>query len=404
MAELQETLEYIDGRAASASALFGGEGRAISSAARARSKAANPEYMATLIEVARICAGARKGNPWDEYRLKEAMSTSDFPLYFGDILDRTLITKYRSIDPLYQRYAQVRELRDFRTANIFAFDGAQAQLDVVPELTEYPGAVLSETRYQIAVAKHGRRIPVSWEAIVNDDQNIFNDIPSRFADSSNRSKEKDVAKLFVDASGPHATLFNNTNKNLVNIANGAASNNPTLSISGIQEGLKVLARQVDADGEPIIFDSLELVVPLALGPTADQIIKTTEYLVLDTGTASNLLPSRRIGGNGIGTPLRVSINPYISSIGTTNGTTSWFLFATPYAGVRTALIYANLRGHVGPEMFVKDPDQRRLGGGGDIAPLEGDFDTDAIQYKVRDTWGTARGDPKTAVASNGSGA
>jgi hypothetical protein len=396
MTELLETLEYIDGRRASAAELFGRDGRSIREWSKSR-QGTDPEYMAGLVETTRIIAGARKGNPWDQYRLKETMSTSDFPLYFGDIIDRKLWIKYRSLEPTYTRYANVRELRDFRTANIFAFDGAEGQLDLVPELTEYPAASLAETRYQIAVAKHGRRLPFSWESIINDDQGMFDDVPARFANASARSKEKDVAKLFVDASGPHASLYTTANKNQINTTNGAASNNPALSDAGIQDAFKVFANQVDADGEPIFFDSFELVVPLALQNVADRIISTMEFRIVEGAN------TRIIRGNGVAARVRVSVNPYITTIASTaNGKTSWFMFATPSEGERSALVYANLRGHVGPELFVKEPNQRRVGGGA-VSPLEGDYATDAIDYKVRDTWGTARGDPKTTVASNGSG-
>jgi hypothetical protein len=398
--QLQEVLESYSAEEASVARLFGDAG--VSIRGRAGHRGADPVFMARLAETYDLISRTSRGDWRAEYRLREAMTTSDFPLFFGDIIDRSAWQSYTAWTPQYQNYTQRRVLRDFQTANIFAFDGAQAQLDLVPENTEYPAAALAETRYQVTVQKHGRRLPLTWEMVVNNGARgggLTDDIPAAFANAARRSEEKDVAKLFVDVSGPHATLFNNTNKNLVNTTNGAASNNPVLSISGIQEGLKVLARQVDADGEPIVFDSLELVVPTALRPTADQIVNTTEFRAIDTG--SNI---RIIRGNGIANALRVSTNPYISTIATTaNGTTSWFLFATPAPGQRRALIIAFLTGFEEPATFMKEPNQRRVGGGA-VSELEGSFETDALDYKIRHVWGTARGDPKTAVASNGSGA
>jgi hypothetical protein len=64
---------------------------------------------------------------------------------------------------------------------------------------------------------------------------------------------------------------------------------------------------------------------------------------------------------------------------------------------------AFLRGWEDPAVFIKSANARRVGGGGDIDPLDGDFDTDSVAYKVRHVLGTAVVDPKATVASNGSG-
>jgi hypothetical protein len=396
MPALQEILESIEAEAASVHTIFGDAGRSVRTYSEQR-RGQDPAFMGLVLEASRIISGVRRGNWRDEYRLREAMTTSDFPLIFGDIIDRTVFAKYTGLTPSYPNYTTIRPVRDFRVTNIFALDGAEGQLDVVPEQTEYPAAALTETRYQVSVQKHGRRIPFSWEAIVNDDLGILDDIPDRFANAARRSEEKDVAKLFADANGPHASFYTSGNKNQIIVANGSPLANPVLSIAGVNAGLAVLGNMKDADGEPIFFDSVELVVPPALRPTADQIVNTTEFRAIDTG--SNI---RIIRGNGIGNSLRVSTQPYLPIISTTNGNTSWYLFASPAAGARRALIYAPLRGHETPETFIKEPNQRRVGGG-EINPLDGDFATDSIEYKIRHTWGTARGDPKTTVASNGTG-
>jgi hypothetical protein len=61
-----------------------------------------------------------------------------------------------------------------------------------------------------------------------------------------------------------------------------------------------------------------------------------------------------------------------------------------------------LRGYEAPQLFMKDPDAIRVGGGA-VSPLDGDFDTDSIQYKLRHVFGGTLLDTKSAVASNGSG-
>jgi hypothetical protein len=62
-----------------------------------------------------------------------------------------------------------------------------------------------------------------------------------------------------------------------------------------------------------------------------------------------------------------------------------------------------LRGHTEPELFVREPNARRIGGG-QINPLDGSFETDSIDYKVRYVLGGVVLDTRAAVASNGTGA
>ena len=86
---------------------------------------------------------------------------------------------------------------------------------------------------------------------------------------------------------------------------------------------------------------------------------------------------------------------------TANGSTSWFLFANPDNG-RPAIEMGFLSGHEEPEIFMKAPNSMRVDGGG-VDVMNGDFDNDAIEYKLRHVFGGTREDPKMTVASNGSG-
>ncbi len=71
-------------------------------------------------------------------------------------------------------------------------------------------------------------------------------------------------------------------------------------------------------------------------------------------------------------------------------------------GLRAPGRDAFLRGHEEPELFIKEPNARRVGGG-PVDPMDGNFENDSIDYKVRHVLGVSRIDPKATVASNGSG-
>ena len=106
-------------------------------------------------------------------------------------------------------------------------------------------------------------------------------------------------------------------------------------------------------------------------------------------------------------------NYYLPVVDTTHGNTGWYLFASPSNG-RPALQQSFLRGRTGPEMFMKAANSVAIGegvmgpgngvmpGSGNVNPMDGDFDTDSIMYKIRHVLGGTLLDPIMAVASNGS--
>lgn len=355
----------------------------------------DPRYVRRVVEAARFVNDIYTGRRPFHY-FTEAMSTSDFPLLFGDIIDRQALGGYTAYNPVWSTFARRGTVPDFRMVKRFTVDGAEARLPLVTELDEYEAAKLTESRYQYKVDKYGRRLPFSWETLVNDDLDLLKDAPTRFAKAARRSEDYFATSLFVSSTGANATFFSNANKNIVNIANGATSNNPALSITALQDAFTVLAQQMDADKEPIAIDAVILMVPFSLKITAQNILNATQ---IEIGTDS--APQRLTTANWMKGEVTLVVNPYLSQINTTNGTTAWYLFAAPSVG-RPAIEVGFLRGYEQPQLFMKAPNAIRVGGG-TTDPMQGDFDTDSIDYKVRHVFGGTLIDPKMAVTSNGTG-
>lgn len=392
--EMLELIETIRAEEASVQRLFGTEG----SGARARRK--GPRYQAMLVEAAKLVADVYTGRRKMHY-LQEAMTTSDFPYLFGDILDRQVLASYREWPSTWQNYAKRGRVRDFRTVKRFSVYGADQVLGaVIGQKGQYPYEEINEnTPYSYNVAKYGRKIRHAWETMINDDQDALKDQPERLGRAARRSEEKFTTQLFVDASGPHASFYTTGNKNRVHTENGAASSNPVLSTAALQEAMKVIAAIKDENNEPIVIDTLELVTPPALEITALNILNALQMEITESGGTSN---QKLIAVNWMKGRVRLNVNPYIPIVASTaNGSTSWFLFANPDNG-RPALEVGFLIGHEEPEIFMKTPNQVPVGGGSEDA-MNGDFDSDAIEHKLRHVFGGTRMDPKMTVASNGSG-
>lgn len=408
MPEFLDILDNIAGEVRDVRTTFNAREDGVRMSAVRNSRMRDPKYKVKLTEAINLVSDVLKGRR-SPLLLQEVMTTDDFPQYFGDILDRTLLAKYQLWVPNWTAFAKRATVRDFRPAKIIPpVYGADGPLDEVHEAAPYPDANLSEqTPIEWRVKKYGRRVPFSWETIINDDLDQLTDIPERLARAARRTEHRLVTQLFVGASGPNTTMYHNNYGNIVNTTNGASTSNPVLSITGLQEALKVFSKMEDETGEPILREYITLVVPPALEVTANNMMNALQ--IFD----SSLLGGGAPGSNGSGDRIlqmnnwmarrmNVVVDPYIPRFANSaNGDTSWFVFANPGYS-REAIRIGFLAGHENPEIWMKSPNAVRVGGGA-VSPMSGDFDTDSVEYRIRHVVGVVQVDPKATVMSNGSG-
>lgn len=354
-----------------------------------------PDYSRLLAEAIKVVLDARKSRRGMDV-FNEAMTTADFPLIMGDILDRQLLGVYAETPQTWSMYCRRGTVPDFRTVKRFAVDGAEGVLPSVGENGPYLPQVLSETKYSYTVSKYGRTINWSWEAFINDDLDALgSSSPARLGRAARRSEDKFATQLHVDSNGPHASLYTSGNKNIINTTNGAASTNPVLGVAGLQDAFTVLGLQLDGDSEPIGIDGVILEVGPALEVTARNLLNATEIIVgADSGA------QRIVTSNWMKNKVALVVNPYIPVVATTNGKTTWFVHASPSSG-RPAMEVGLLRGHEAPQLFQKVSNQQRVGGTAN--PMDGSFEDDSVAFKVRHVFGGTRMDGKSTVGSNGSG-
>jgi len=351
------------------------------------------EYLRALTEVAKLITGVRKGITPD-WKLKEAMTTSDFPLLLGDLMYKQLLGNYAPYPVTYPAYSAAFDLKDFKNLNLLTIDGGSSVLEKVKEEGPYPEITFTEARYQLAVVKYGRRYGLSFELFVNDDLNSMDSRPMQMAIGARRLEEKTVTQQFVAATGPHASFYTVGNANIV-------TGNPALSIPALQTAMTILSKQVDSDGEPIMIDMFTLVVGPALSITAQNMLNGLQIRLHEAGGATN---TELIALNWMKAKFELKVNPYLPIVCTASGIkdTQWYLFANPSNGQRPALAHGFLRGHRNPQMYMKDSDQILIGGG-PSGIMEGNFGNDGIDYKIRHFFGAIRVDPKMTVASEGDG-
>ena len=323
---------------------------------------------------------------------REAMTRSDFPLLTGDVLDRMALGRYREFPSPWRSFFRVTQsLRDFRTVRRLKSDGLEGQWNAVPEQAEIEYGALTEGGYTYAPSKYAKAAKISFEALMNDDLSQFQAIPDRLGRGGARTVNKFATGLYVDASGPHASLYTVGNANKV-------TSNPVLSVAALQTAWNILRSMLDADGEPIMVEQAFLVVPPALEVTARNILNAVQIWATTVGGASG---QEVHYDNWIGSTLQLAIDPYIPVVASTaNGNTSWFIFADPSVG-RPAVELGFLNGFAEPQLYQKLANTIRIGGEAD--QTAGDFGTMSQEYKGVLAFGGTRLDPKATVASNGSG-
>ena len=331
-----------------------------------------------------------------EYLMREAITTSDFPFLFGQVLDRQMLAGYKAWIPEWQNYTKVGTAMDFNTWRSHKVWGNDENLPLVAEKGEYLVAPVGEGRYTGRLYKRGRQFDISWESLINDALNAFGDIPQRFARAAIRTEARFVTSLFSSAAGPNALLYGTP---IVDVDGQNVTNQGVLplTIANLETTMQLMAAQVDFNGEPISIQGMHLVVPPQLEFTARAILTSALKQWTEVGA-----------GGGIPVPtvnivpqmgLKLQVDPFLPVVdATATDDTTWYLFADPGQGA--AIEFRRLRGQETPEICMKASDKVAVGGG-PISPFAGDFATDNIFYRVRVAIGGTQLDPRFTYAHVG---
>jgi len=100
-----------------------------------------------------------------EYILREALTTSDFPILFGEILDRQVLAAFKDTPQVMPMICRKATVRDFRTVHRYEISDGDQRLEEVAEKGEYLASDRDEAKYYYAIKKYGRQFDISWEAI-----------------------------------------------------------------------------------------------------------------------------------------------------------------------------------------------------------------------------------------------
>lgn len=377
------------------------------------------EYNKRVDQITDWLAAARQGNYVAQAQLKEAISTSDFPVIFADIKDAQTLAKYNEVkeQAFWNKIARritvpnflPQSFRDWGfesdNENILAANGGRrtrpGSLPNVPEGTEYPATAfkLYTSQEQLEIRKAGARVPFTFEAIINDQWDLVDSLPDFLVQTAIDSEDIEVTDLLTDGDGPNSEYFTADRGNLLKFG---TNTDGTAALS--RDTLKAALWQADsfyadaAKTRPVRFQKFAVVIPRALEELANDLLNTPKQFLVQDG---NLQYTDTFS---YGKNFEFVVDPWLDTLDATHGDTSWYVVPFAGQGQRVSLGLGFLQNHDRPELRVHNDTGVYLGGGA-VSPREGSFLNDTWQLRIRHIYGgVALNGGLGTVASNGTAA
>ncbi|MFW8636704.1 head maturation protease, ClpP-related [Cribrihabitans pelagius] len=262
-----------------------------------------------------------------------AMGVSDFAYITTEVMNRTLRAAYERRASTWRRISRQRSASDFRAMHSITA-GGDFQLKPVGENGEYLQSTITDEASGLKVAKYGRQINLTFEAIVNDDMGVFERLPGDFARAAGTLESKIAWGLIRDnaKTGDGTALFHADHGNL-----GAAG---AISVATVGQGRKAMWEQRPA-GSKDKDDFIAVSPDLLFAPPA---LETEALQFVAAAT-----PAKAADANPFGSTLTPAVEP---SLGAAAGGSDsrWYLFASDLP----VLEHAFLDGYEAPTVMTKE--------------------------------------------------
>ena len=275
-------------------------------------------------------------------------TTSDFANLFANVANKRLRAAYDENPGTYGIWARrAPNAPDFKNINVVQLSGAPDLLQT-NEHGEFKYGTMKDGAETYSVLTYGRIVPLSRQAIINDDLRGFDRLIAAFGNSSRRLENRTVyAQLTANAAlSDNVALFHATHGNLLSGGSSA------LSLTSLSAGRAAMRVQKGLQSEELNLAPSYLIVPSALEQTAYQY------------TSANYVPAKPGDVNEFRQGGRTALEPVVEPILDANSATAWYL-AADNAQIDT-VEYCYLDGAEGP-----------------IIETEMGFEVDGISYKCR---------------------
>jgi hypothetical protein len=190
--------------------------------------------------------------------------TTDFPLLLMDTVNRTLLAQYAIQERTFTSWARRSTMNDFRAVTRVRLSEMLGNLEEVKEGAEYKYGTFSENGESYKLAKYGKIIGITWEAIINDDLSAFDRIPQAFAVSAARLQSNIVYSMLLangfSVMGDGNALFSAAHNNFVGTAANQTTGGTALSEASLTLAYTSFRQQKDAAGNKLNLKPKFLIV------------------------------------------------------------------------------------------------------------------------------------------------
>lgn len=223
-------------------------------------------------------------------------SSSDFPIVLGNTVNRTLRAAYDAQARTFQSFCRRASASDFKEITRAQISGLVGSFDNIPEGGEYKEATLTEGKETYKLAKYGKKIAITWEALINDDLNAFSRIPQAIAAKAAQKQSDIVYGILLNnpKMADNVDLFHSTHGNL---GSAAAINGTSMSAARA-----LMRKQKGLEGDYINVAPRFLIVGPDKETEAQQLINATIVATKTADTnvfrgAAEIITEARITGN-----------------------------------------------------------------------------------------------------------
>lgn len=195
-----------------------------------------------------------------------ALTTSDFAFALGNAANRRVRRAFEAAPQSFRPFVSTGSLPDFRPASIIGMGDAPALL-LVTENGEIKHGALADTGDTYKLATYARIIPISRQAIVNDDKGLFGRIPTQFANKA-ADLESDLvySQLIGNPTMPDGvSLFHANHGNL------AGAGTP-ITVASVGAGRAAMRQQKTAEGNNMTVRARFLIVGPLQETAAEQFL------------------------------------------------------------------------------------------------------------------------------------
>jgi hypothetical protein len=282
-------------------------------------------------------------------------TTGSFSNLLLDASSKTLLAGYEEAEYTWNIWARTAPaVADFKAVNRIRFSEV-GNLEMVPELADYPEEVMSDSKESYKVEKFGSVFSVSWETIINDDLDAISRIPAMQGNAARRTQNAKVYEVLTSnpSMGDSVALFG-AHASGTNTSGAAAAP----SVTTLNTAFTAMRRQKGLNSDVTLnLTPRFLIVPVEYEATAMELFSSTSY-----NAANNNEGVRNIYGPGGGRSLTIVADAVLTSA------VQWYL-AADTARIDTVEL-AYLQGEESP-----------------VLENEWDMKKDCYNYKIRQTFG-----------------